>query len=100
MSIDENLKIDLILFARRDESVEKAFAKDPRAEIYIQKIDFQAIQLLNQEYPNYLTGDLDEVFCVNITSSKMVGKQGYRKIRLYMKRNGDIIKRLETPNEN
>ena len=99
MSLDDNLKIDLVLFTRRDESVENTFAKDPQAEIYIQKLDFQAIQLLNQEYPTYLPDDLDEIYCVNVTSSKMFGKQGYRKIRLYMLRNGSIIKRLETPIE-
>ena len=89
-------ELDLIRLVRKDPSVIDLFSMDPKPEIYIKKLGMEAIDLLQKEFPNFLPPNLENVFSINIISSKMITSSGYKKIRFYISVTGEILKRIES----
>lgn len=89
-------ELGLIQIVREDTSVRRLFSADPKTEIYINELDLIAIQLIQKEFPTFLSTDLTSLFSVNVISSRMMSSSGYKKIRFYISPIGEIIKKIES----
>ena len=89
-------ELDLIKIVRKDPSVIKLYSLDPKTEIYIKKLGEMGIKTIHEEFPNFLSSNLQWVYSINIISSRMMSSSGYKKIRFYISVKGEILKRIES----
>ena len=89
-------ELDLIKIVRKDPSVIKLYSLDPKTEIYIKKLGEMGIKNIHEEFPNFLSSNLQWVYSINIISSRMMSSSGYKKIRFYISVKGEILKRIES----
>ncbi len=91
-----HLIFELIKVIRRDPSVQDLQKQDPKTEIYTHKLTRNDLEQLNQEYPLFLSAKWDEIYSINVISSKMSENSRYKKIRFYIAPTGDILKKIES----
>jgi len=89
-------ELDLIRIVRKDPSVIKIYSLDPKTEIYIKKLEEEAIREIEKDFPNFLPSNLQNVYSINVISSIMISSSGYKKIRFYISVKGEILKRIES----
>ena len=87
----------IIQLTRADSDVHQLLLEFPEAEILIRSLSEAQTTQLKAEYPTVFSELTSEAFCVNVISPEMVDKEGgagYRKIRVYFSREGEIIKKI------
>lgn len=87
---------EIIRLVRKDPNVQLLQTADPKTEIYVHRLFSKQIIQINQEYPNFLPSDTPYVYSVNVISSEIKSKSGYKKIRFYISPKGQIVRRIET----
>ena len=95
-NLSEINESELIRKIRQDSSVIQLQKLDPSSEIYITRLDELKIKQIELEYPGFFSTQHQEIFSVNIISSKMWKGLGYKKIRLYYTSFGELLKKFET----
>ena len=89
-------ELDLIRIVRNDFSVINLYSIDPKTEIYIKNLGRLGLEAMENEFPDFLPPNLQNVYCINVISSSMVSSSGYKKIRFYISVKGEILKRIES----
>ncbi len=92
--------MEILKFVREIDEVEVIFSQDPDTKILINTFNDQDLIQLQKDYPDLLPNQNAPIYSVNVITSKMLTKSGYRKIRYYIDGSGQIIREFSTSNSN
>ncbi len=94
--ISKKQEILLLKSIRKDPSVYNLITSDKDSEIFINKLSFEAIKQLNEEFPKIFQFSEEILYSITIISSKMTQVGKYMKIRIYTDSDGKFLKKMQT----
>ena len=94
-ALGKEKKVELIQYIRSLDEVSRLLDKDPKTNIYINCIDSESLVKLKEIYPNLLPETESPIFSINVISSRMLTKKGYKKYRYYLNKEKKVLKKFE-----
>lgn len=89
-------RIDIVYTVRKDESVNKLLAEDPKSEIVVSYLSKEDYSKILKQYPSLFSTSDAFIYSVNVISSQMRKNGSYKKIRFYISLDLKILKKIES----